>query len=66
MHCNLRPPDAAPVVIHLVYLEEYLRTKVYVGEAIYGSGWSYPFMCYSIFTVSTLFYVVIFTCDSDL
>jgi len=51
MHCNLRPPDVAPVVLRFNY------------ETIPRSRSTYPLVTYVSFTVDTLRYTVILTAD---
>ena len=54
MHCNLRPPDVAPVILCLNYED---HTKFEVGQPIRIS--------YSVFTADTLRYVVAVTLTFD-
>jgi len=49
MHCNLRPPDAAPVLIRFNY---DAHAKFEIAQP-----------SYSVFTVDTLRYAVTFTSD---
>ena len=54
MHCNLRPPDVAPVVLRF---NCEANTKYKVGEV------NYPFLTYNVFTAHILRYAVTLTFD---
>jgi len=52
MHCNLRPPDVAPVILCFIY---DAHDKFEVGQP--------PFLTYNVFTGDTLLYAVTLTFD---
>jgi len=60
MHCNLRPPDAAPVVLRY----NYYTTPIYQRWS--RSRSTHPFPTYKVFTADAVYYAVTLTLTFDL